>query len=723
MKLHPFNGMAVRRVRLKESWVCERAGLQPVGAGTVESLALQGTYREKIVSLGDAFKNFQSLRSLDLSRNIIISLQGIEYLHSLGYLNLYYNDIASLEEVKHLKRLAQLKTLDLRLNPVTRQNADYRLFVIHIAGTLETLDERPVRESERKNATYNFQLKSQETSESGSSMHSPSRSHLYGDRGGAKAHLDFGLSNMTEMGRTNSQEQHSRDYTRGSSPSKYQSEEHQSYLQPQTDFEDEYRPLPSPTRSSLRSPGLSSRPKEGHRVTFADSTMSEFFPKQEDISTPMKNQDDIGSTKHLGFSYPDKLGTAFSFKNTYLTSTPVRKDAAGSERMRASTLDGNERIRSGDINDIGQSSEMRDRLKPSHNGGEESSRERLLRLSSDLYITTHMADPPASSSSLSALRKGFSDISKTYTLPSKPTLSNAHFTAKTAELCRDYKSAWNPEKSSTSNLTQSGMKRSSSLNSLISPKPSDLYSDLQREDLLSENEPKKRESSPSRSETSSISDVLQQLMDLVDRYWNGSGSLLHNQRFLVPARELLTKLTTSDSAKQMFPLGDQLRGSRNSYGALEDGDSMESIKLRLIKVMEENHFLRSKVHKLENQVARRETGGHLPLMQDDLRQKYEQLSLQVESLQQQLSKTNKLQETVNVLHNSQRSLVSTNEYLLQQLNKISPSMISKLPRSPPPQRISTDKYQAPEPSNVPGLTPAYSTSQYRNPERLSACPL
>ncbi|XP_040185454.1 leucine-rich repeat-containing protein 36 isoform X3 [Rana temporaria] len=709
MKLHPFNGMAVRRVRLKESWVCERAGLQPVGAGTVESLALQGTYREKIVSLGDAFKNFQSLRSLDLSRNIIISLQGIEYLHSLGYLNLYYNDIASLEEVKHLKRLAQLKTLDLRLNPVTRQNADYRLFVIHIAGTLETLDERPVRESERKNATYNFQLKSQETSESGSSMHSPSRSHLYGDRGGAKAHLDFGLSNMTEMGRTNSQEQHSRDYTRGSSPSKYQSEEHQSYLQPQTDFEDGI--------------GLSSRPKEGHRVTFADSTMSEFFPKQEDISTPMKNQDDIGSTKHLGFSYPDKLGTAFSFKNTYLTSTPVRKDAAGSERMRASTLDGNERIRSGDINDIGQSSEMRDRLKPSHNGGEESSRERLLRLSSDLYITTHMADPPASSSSLSALRKGFSDISKTYTLPSKPTLSNAHFTAKTAELCRDYKSAWNPEKSSTSNLTQSGMKRSSSLNSLISPKPSDLYSDLQREDLLSENEPKKRESSPSRSETSSISDVLQQLMDLVDRYWNGSGSLLHNQRFLVPARELLTKLTTSDSAKQMFPLGDQLRGSRNSYGALEDGDSMESIKLRLIKVMEENHFLRSKVHKLENQVARRETGGHLPLMQDDLRQKYEQLSLQVESLQQQLSKTNKLQETVNVLHNSQRSLVSTNEYLLQQLNKISPSMISKLPRSPPPQRISTDKYQAPEPSNVPGLTPAYSTSQYRNPERLSACPL
>ncbi|XP_018408421.1 PREDICTED: leucine-rich repeat-containing protein 36-like [Nanorana parkeri] len=137
--------MAVRRVRLRESWVCERAGLQPAGAGTAQSLALQGTYREKIVSLGDAFKNFKSLRSLDLSRNIIISLQGIEYLHSLYYLNLYYNDIASVDEIKHLKHLAQLKTLDLRLNPVTRQDADYRLFVIHIVGTLETLGEyKPV---------------------------------------------------------------------------------------------------------------------------------------------------------------------------------------------------------------------------------------------------------------------------------------------------------------------------------------------------------------------------------------------------------------------------------------------------------------------------------------------------------------------------------------------------------------------------------------------------
>lgn len=110
--------------------------------------------------------------------------------------------------------------------------------------------------------------------------------------------------------------------------------------------------------------------------------MSEFFPKQEDTSTPTKNEENVSAAKNPVFKYPDKMGTAFSYKNTYLTSTPVRKDAAGSERMRASTMDGNERIR---LDDIGQSSETRERLKPFYNG-EESSRDRLLRLSSGIRL-------------------------------------------------------------------------------------------------------------------------------------------------------------------------------------------------------------------------------------------------------------------------------------------------------------------------------------------------
>lgn len=47
----------------------------------VESLSLQGSYAGKIHSIGDAFRNFKNLRSLDLSRNLITSLKVGSILH------------------------------------------------------------------------------------------------------------------------------------------------------------------------------------------------------------------------------------------------------------------------------------------------------------------------------------------------------------------------------------------------------------------------------------------------------------------------------------------------------------------------------------------------------------------------------------------------------------------------------------------------------------------
>lgn len=357
----------------------------------------------------------------------------------------------------------------------------------------------------------------------------------------------------------------------------------------------------------------------------------------------------------------------------------------------------------GILNNTGQSTEARDYLKPT----EESSRDRLLRLSSDLYVTTHLTDPPTSSNSLSTLRKGFTDVSKTYTLPSKPTLANTHLsTGKSLN-------SWSSDRSSSIkydslSAPQNGMKRASSLNSLIS-QVSSVYPEKHSDDLLRGNELKKRDVSRS-SELISINDVLHQLMDLVDRYWNGSGSLLQNQRFLVPARDLLSQLR---SAKQMSHVDSAI-----SHGQDEDGETTDSLKLKLIKVMEENHFLRTKVYKLENQAARKEGLGGLSLSQDDLRQKYEQLSCQVESLHQQLEKNNKMQDTVSLLHNSQRSLVCTNEYLLQQLNKVSPTAVFK-PQGTSLDRTSMDRYIYSEPST----TSSHSAEHYRTPERLSLCPL
>ncbi|CAN2389336.1 hypothetical protein PRIEUP_LOCUS5749 [Pristimantis euphronides] len=685
--------MAVKRVDLRESWVYERAGLWVGTADTIKSLNLQGTCREKILTLGDAFKNFKSLRSLDLSRNLIVSLQGMEYLHALRCLNLYYNDIESLEEIEHLRPLSQLKTLDLRLNPVTRQDADYRLIVIHTLGSVETLDERPVRESERKSAKFNFQFKDYKIKEmpeveTGSvRINNPSI-----QRTSAKAHLDFNTSN-SDFGKINDREGDHTDNMKRISPFMYQTDTHQPYVQAHGDFEDgiEYRPLPSPTRSSLRSPGPSSRAKEGQRVSFAESTIPEIFTKKEDSAGRLENDDDPTCT---GNSALDKPVSAFTFKNTYLTSTPVRKESNCNERMR---------VHAGVFNDIGQSTESRDRLKPT----EESSRDRLLRLSSDLYVTTHLTDPLTPSNSLSALRKGFTDVSKTYTLPSKPTLASTHLsTGKSLsrpEYTRDYKNSWSPERPSaitydSLTVSQNGLKRASSLNSLLSPKS---------EYLSSVNKLENRESSRN-SEVPSINDILHQLMDLVDRYWNGSGSLLQNQRFLAPARYLLSRLTSQVD-------------STISHRQNEDSETTDSVKLKLIKVMEENHFLRTKVCKLENQASRKDGSGVLSPPQDDLRQKYEQLSLQVDSLQQQVEKTNKLQETVNLLHNSQRSLVCTNDYLVEQLSKVSPTMIAKPPQTSP-HRTSMDRYLYSEPSK-PRAPTTHGAGHYRTTEKLSLCPL
>ncbi|XP_075045364.1 leucine-rich repeat-containing protein 36-like isoform X2 [Mixophyes fleayi] len=701
LSLDPVNGMAVRRVRLTESWVCGRAGLQPGMAETVESLNLQGTYKEKIVRLGDAFKNFKSLRSLDLSRNIMISLQGIEYLQALRFLNLYYNDISSLEEIQHLRYLSHLKSLDLRLNPVTKLIAEYRPFVIHTLGALEALDDRPVMDCERKGAKYNFRLKEYKTQDMpDKEIGSP----VLGEKTSSKSHLDYDTSNTIELRKMNE--------WKHESPTKYQAEEHQPYIQTQSDFEDEYRPLPSPTRSSLRSPGPASRAKEGQRVTFSDPALSEFTPKREDLAKRLES-DDLTSTRKPTSNNPDKPGTAFSYKNTYLTSTPVKKDDPGSERMKADARA---------LDDDRQSSDLRERHMPS-SSGEESSRERLLRLSSDLYISTHLNDPPTS---LAALRKGFSDVSKTYTLPSKPSLTNTHLpAAKTSAFSRDYKSGWSQDtgsglRSDIGSTPEPGMKRTSSLNSLLNLKSSSTYLDCHNDDLLSETDLKKRDSLT--DEVPSIAGVLQQLMDLVDRYWNGSGSLLQNQRFLVPARDLLSRLRTPHPAKPMSHVG-QMRDPRNSPGQEQHDNNMESLKLKMVKIMEENHFLRVKISKLETQATRKEGSGRLTSSPDDLWEKYEALRLEVSSLQQQLTQTSNLQETVHLLHNSHRSLVSTNEYLLGQLKSSSPTAPYMEPRAASPTRLSTNKYLYPESVVRPPQIPSYSPDQAWTPERISLCPL
>ena len=73
-----------------------------------------------------------SLIKLDLSRNELSSLKGLDSILALESLNSYYNKIVDLKEILHLQVHTKLKSLDLRLNPVSR-NQYYRRFVcIHV---------------------------------------------------------------------------------------------------------------------------------------------------------------------------------------------------------------------------------------------------------------------------------------------------------------------------------------------------------------------------------------------------------------------------------------------------------------------------------------------------------------------------------------------------------------------------------------------------------------
>lgn len=73
---------------------------------------------------------------------ICFSVQGLECLQSLEHLNLYYNNISSLLEITRLQTLPRLRELDLRLNPLTRNESDYRLFTVCRLRNLEKLGER-----------------------------------------------------------------------------------------------------------------------------------------------------------------------------------------------------------------------------------------------------------------------------------------------------------------------------------------------------------------------------------------------------------------------------------------------------------------------------------------------------------------------------------------------------------------------------------------------------
>ncbi|XP_072515808.1 centrosomal protein of 72 kDa [Salminus brasiliensis] len=157
----PFETMAADSSSVTEQWIRGQLSLQHSCLADVRSLSLPGSYETgKIGHLGISLKNFVRLKSLDLSHNLLDSVQGLIHLKLLEKLNLYYNRISSLEDVLALRRLQNLKELDLRLNPVVQKHPHYRLYLVHAIAKLRKLDDCAVRDRERKAALMHFSVES-----------------------------------------------------------------------------------------------------------------------------------------------------------------------------------------------------------------------------------------------------------------------------------------------------------------------------------------------------------------------------------------------------------------------------------------------------------------------------------------------------------------------------------------------------------------------------------
>ena len=73
---------------------------------------------QQLTSIGNALSSCCLLTDVDLSRNGLSTLNGLQMLSQLRKLNMYYNAITDLSELMRLRDHGELTVLDLRLNPV-----------------------------------------------------------------------------------------------------------------------------------------------------------------------------------------------------------------------------------------------------------------------------------------------------------------------------------------------------------------------------------------------------------------------------------------------------------------------------------------------------------------------------------------------------------------------------------------------------------------------------
>ncbi|XP_057609636.1 leucine-rich repeat-containing protein 36 [Chionomys nivalis] len=447
-----------------------------------------------------------------------------------------------------------------------------------------------------------------------------------------------------------------------------------------THKEDEFRHY-LPHQSTVRSPEKMTR--DGYRVSFLDTKSSGSSPEKDLIPRP-----DTYPCIHDG-SLGKRLDVGDSNQILpYQLPSDVNLDCYDNHYSQTLSLHGSlvkkpQKIKNYREYSIKPSNDIK--ATSSHSCGDlltslsnpDSSTGRLLKLSSDLYATTHFNSDPALLANveqqLSSSLRDFAPAPGSF--PGNRVLGNSLRT-----LLLPPGTPENREIPTQRSLS-GGFKRKDNVLANLNLKcgfqeatgseAQPLSSDLGSLHGLPGNH-----SPPISARTPHVATVLRQLLELVDKHWNGSGSLLLNKKFLGPARDLLLSLVVPAPPQQCRSQLEDKAGKAFCWreSQLKEVERLvpndvENLKQKLVKVLEENVILSEKIQQLEGGAAASVVSGHPSHSHDDLLRRNQQLTLQVACLNQELTQLKRLEETVALLHESQRSLVVTNEYLLQQLNK------------------------------------------------------
>ncbi|XP_073188687.1 centrosomal protein of 72 kDa isoform X5 [Lepidochelys kempii] len=584
---------------LTEEAVRERVNLRHQNLADVRSLSLPGTYHEKITHLGNSLKNFTRLKSLDLSRNALVSLEGIQHLIFLEKLNLYYNHISSLSEIFRLHSLTALKDVDLRLNPVVKNESDYRLFVVHMLPNLRRLDDRPVRDSERKASLLHF------TTDHAFELKDSSLT--------AKVN-EIERSGQPRIAYINSM----------SRKCSVMDEEDEAVLNLITKCEwDLSKPL-GITGSAKKDPEVEFHSLQSIRnmednVGFTMNRKSETRPKSLQMWKQQANMPMDGSSENRN---------ALKVQETDKDSQEISSPVLSSPKIHSQA----QKI----FNTLSASRLLCNRI--SHNGGNQ---------------------PVQNQTYPAALQKN----------NGQPNV--------------------NVNVSKQETMQESGRNHPPSIQG---PGPEEQRPNSKTTDVREVFETH-QVATQSANKHLYEATPMEHLLDLVDKYWNGYKSLHCNEKFLSQAGPVLSAMQKSapadqqkDSETMCQEVNNLLLEKKTSQSHLSEQDQQYNIKInslmselsttqkdmdilkqRLDQLLEENTNLKAHLLNVEQNVKNADSSSSLHLQLIDLQKENQQLRSENINLKQRLQHYDQIQELTEMLQESHRTLVSTNEHLLQEL--------------------------------------------------------